>query len=204
MPPVRTPYQAAARQQLRATLLEAARELLRERRWTDITMAQIAAASGVSRQTLYNEFGSRSGFVQTYLLYDANRILTVVEEAIQGAGESPAETIEEAFRAFLETIAEDPLAVTILSGDDPDGLLTLVTTRGGPVLQIAATRLGDAISARWPTARTDDVQLLAEHLVRLAISHAALPDDDAAATAKAIAQLLSPFAEIALLRAKLD
>jgi AcrR family transcriptional regulator len=82
VPPVRTPYQAAARQQLRETLLEAARDLLRERRWTDITMAQIATASGVSRQTLYNEFGSRSGFVQTYLLYDANRILTIVEDAI--------------------------------------------------------------------------------------------------------------------------
>jgi AcrR family transcriptional regulator len=184
-------------------LLEAARELLRTRRWTDITMADIATASGVSRQTLYNEFGSRAGFVQTYLLYDADRILSAVEDAITSAPPEPLPTIDQAFRVFLQTIADDPLAVTVLSGDDPDGLLALVTTRGGPVLQVAAQRLGGAIHSKWPQAGADDVQILAEQLVRLAISHAALPDDDIAETARAIAQLLAPFAEVALLRADL-
>jgi AcrR family transcriptional regulator len=203
MPPVRSPHQVAARQLLRTTLLEAARELLRTRRWTDITMADIATASGVSRQTLYNEFGSRAGFVQTYLLYDADRILSAVEQAVAAADPEPLATIEHAFRIFLQTIAEDPLAVTILSGDDPDGLLALVTTRGGPVLQVAAQRLGGAIHLKWPQAGANDVQVLAEQLVRLAISHAALPDDDMGETAKAIAHLLAPFAEVALLRADL-
>ena len=204
MPSARTSFQAAARQALRVTLLESARELLRQRRWTDITMANIATAAGVSRQTLYNEFGTRSGFVQAYLLYDADRILSAVEDAINGASDSPAETIEQAFRAFLETISDDPLAVTVLSGDDPDGLLALVTTRGGPVLLVAAMRLGGAIHAKWPQAAAADVQILAEQLVRLAISHATLPDAEPATTARAISQLLTPFAEVALLRAALD
>ncbi len=204
MTSTRSPYQAAARQALRSTLLEAARELLRQRRWNDITMAEISTAAGVSRQTLYNEFGSRSGFVQAYLLYDADRILSAVERAIESAGPEPAITIEHAFQVFLETISDDPLAVTVVSGDDPDGLLALVTTRGGPVLQIAAMRLGGAIQVKWPEAAAADVQLLAEQLVRLAISHAALPDGETAATAKAISQLLTPFAEVALLRAEID
>ena len=199
----RTSFQAAAREALRLTLLEAARELLRERRWTDITMANIATAAGVSRQTLYNEFGTRSGFVQAYLLYDADRILSAVEVAIRDAPDSADATIEHAFRVFLETIADDPLAVTVLSGDDPDGLLALVTTRGGPVLMIAAQRLGGAIHVKWPQAAAADVQILAEQLVRLAISHAALPDAEPAKSARAISQLLAPFAEVALLRAEL-
>lgn len=203
MPPNRPPHLLAAREALRGTLLEVARELLRQRRWNDITMAEIASGAQVSRQTLYNEFGSRSGFVQAYLLYDADRILGAVEHAIESSPNEPAATIEQAFRVFLGTIAEDPLAVTVLSGDDPDGLLALVTTRGGPVLMIAAQRLGGAISAKWPQAGTAEVQLFAEQLVRLAISHAALPDADPAVTAVAISQLLTPFAEIALLRAEI-
>ena len=204
MPPIRSSFQAAARQAVRTTLLQAARDLLRQRRWNDITMAEIATSAGVSRQTLYNEFRSRSGFVQAYLLYDADRILSAVEHAIVSAGEAPADTIEHAFFVFLETVADDPLAVTMISGDDPDGLLALVTTRGGPVLQIAAQRLGGAIHAKWPKADAADVQLFAEQLVRLAISHAALPDGEMAATATAIAQLLTPFAEVALLRAEIE
>jgi AcrR family transcriptional regulator len=199
--PARPPHQAAARELLRTTLLEAARELLRERSWTEITMAEIAAGASVSRQTLYNEFGTRQGFVQAYLLYDADRILSAVEGAIDRAGGDPRTAIEGAFRTFLETMATDPLAMTVLAGDDPDGLLALVTTRGRPVLQIAAARLGGAIAARWPAADEADVRLLAEQLVRLAISHGALPDTEPEQAATSIADLLTPFAELALLRA---
>jgi AcrR family transcriptional regulator len=194
----RSPFQAAARDLLRTTLLESARELLRTRSWTEITMADISTSAGVSRQTLYNEFGSRAQFVEAYLFYDADRILTAVEQAITAAGDDPAEALEQAFRVFMETIIEDPLAVTVLSGNDPDNLLTLVTTRGAPVLQVAAMRLGGAIQASWPQADPADVTLLAEELVRLALSHAMLRSADPAEAAAGVSKLLTPFAEIAL------
>jgi AcrR family transcriptional regulator len=194
----RSTAQSAARQLLRQSLLEAARQLLRERPWPEITMSHLATAAGVSRQTLYNEFGTRQGFVEAYLLYDADRILSVVEQAIESAGGDPAVTIEVAFSQFLETMQDDPLAVSVLAGTDNDGLLPLVTTRGGPVLAIAAYRLGGAIQRSWPQAAPEDVQLLAEELVRLALSHAMLPQGDIAAAAKQVAVLLTPFAVQAL------
>lgn len=195
----RTPYQMAARELLRTTLLESARALLRERRWSAITMAEIAAGAGVSRQTLYNEFGSRTEFVQSFVLHDADRILSAVESAISDAGGDPRATIEHAFHSFLELIVDDPLAISVLSGDDPDNVLRMVTTQGGPVLDIAATRLGDAISATWPAADPSDVARLSKLLVRTAISHAMLPDgDDRRAAARDVADLLTPFAERAL------
>lgn len=201
MASTRTPFQAAARDLLRTTLLEGARELLRDRHWNDITMAEIAASAKVSRQTVYNEFGNRQGFVQAYLMYDADRILTAVERAVESAGGVPRDAIEQAFRVFLEHIARDPLAITVVSGDDPDGLLALVTTRGRPVLQVAADRLAAVVQANWPSADPQDVLLLSEQLVRLAISHAALPDGEPVLVAPSIADLLTPFAELALLRA---
>ena len=54
-----TPYAVAARALLRDTLLDAARRELEQRAWSEVTMADIALAAGVSRQTLYKEFGSR-------------------------------------------------------------------------------------------------------------------------------------------------
>lgn len=196
----RTRYQLAARELLRTTLLESARELLRERRWQDITMADIAAGAAVSRQTLYNEFGNRGEFVQAYLLYDADRILRAIEDAIVSAGGDPERTLRHAFTVFLETIADDPLALAVLSGEDDDGLLMLVTTQGAPVLQIAGSRLGGAIQRVWPQADPADVEIFSEHLVRLAISHAALPGPDPRVTADAVAAVLTPFAEQALQR----
>lgn len=196
--PTRPAYQTAAKQLLHTALLDSARALLRDRAWPDITMSDIASGAGVSRQTLYNEFGSRSGFVAAYLLYDADRILTVVEEAIAGAGGEPGPTIRIAFQRFLETIEVDPLAISVLAGTDSDGLLTLVTTRGGPVLGIAAARLGVAISRMWPEAAEVDVRLLSGELVRLAISHTMLPQGTPVEAAERIAALLTPFAEQAL------
>ena len=113
------------------------------------------------------------------------------------AGE-PGPTIELAFRRFLETIEADPLAISIVSGTDPDNVLALVTTRGGPVLGIAAGRLASAIAAMWPQAADDDVQLLAEELVRLALSHAMLPQVSPADAGARVRALLTPFAEQAL------
>ncbi len=52
-------YPTAARQLLRDTLLDAMRELMAEREWGQISMAEVARVAGVSRQTLYKEFGTR-------------------------------------------------------------------------------------------------------------------------------------------------
>ena len=60
----RTPYAVAARELLRNTVFEAARHELSTRRWNEVTMADVAAAAGVSRQTLYKEFGSRDEFAR--------------------------------------------------------------------------------------------------------------------------------------------
>ncbi|WP_181768899.1 TetR/AcrR family transcriptional regulator, partial [Streptomyces albidus (ex Kaewkla and Franco 2022)] len=45
----------------RETLLEAAHEAAGNQPWTGVRMVDVAAAAGVSRQTLYNEFGTKEG-----------------------------------------------------------------------------------------------------------------------------------------------
>jgi AcrR family transcriptional regulator len=193
--PERTPYAVAARELLRDTLLDAARDLLGQRDWADITMADIAKAAGVSRQTLYSEFGSRAEFAQALFLREADRFLAAVEQAVNSNLEDPVTALAAAFDVFLTAAAENPLIRSVVSGEGNETLLPYVTTQGQAVVGQAAERLAAVISAGWPHVDRDAIGLLAECVVRLAISYAALPTGPAGITAGSVATLLGPYLE---------
>jgi AcrR family transcriptional regulator len=191
-----TPYAVAARALLRDTLLDAARRELEQRAWSEVTMADIAAAAGVSRQTLYKEFGSRESFAQAFVLREAERFIAAVETALDAHLDDPIAALSAAFGLFLDAAAEDPLIRAAIAGSGE--MLPLLTTQGEPLVQGAAERLCAAILARWPQAAPHDAALLAECLVRLGISYVALPVAPAGMTATSIAELLGPYIERAL------
>jgi AcrR family transcriptional regulator len=191
----RTPYALAARELLRNTLLDGARDELQRRPWAEITMADIAAAAGVSRQTLYKEFGSREAFAQALVLRESDRFLFAVEQAVREHLDDPATALSAAFEVFLTAAAEDPLLRTLLAGEGAYSLLALITTEGAPVVESATERLCAIILAGWPTVAPADARLLAECLVRLAISYAALPAGPTGMTAASVTTLLGPYIE---------
>lgn len=159
-------------------------------------MADVAVAAGVSRQTLYKEFGSREAFAQAFVLREADRFIVAVETALDAHLDDPIAALTAAFGLFLTAAAEDPLIRAAITGTGE--MLPFVTTQGQPLVQGAAERLSVAILARWPQAAPDDAALLAECLVRLGISYVALPVGPAGMTAASIAQLLGPYIERAL------
>lgn len=191
-----TPYAVAARELLRETLFDAARRELERRDWSEVTMAEIATAAGVSRQTLYKEFGSREAFAQAFVLREADGFIATVEGALDAHLDDPRAALAAAFGRFLAAAAEDPLIRAAIAG--PGEMLPFVTTQGQPLVQGAAERLRIAILARWPQAAAHDAALLAECLVRLAISYATLPVGPAGMTASSIAELLGPYIDRAL------
>jgi AcrR family transcriptional regulator len=191
----RTPYAEAAHELLRNTLLDAARDELERRGWAQITMSDIATAAGVSRQTLYKEFGSRDEFAQAFVMREVDRFLEAVEVAVREHLNDPATALSAAFNVFLTAAAEDPLVRTLLTGDEAYSLLALVTTQGEPVVAGATKRLSAIILSGWSTVNPADARLLAECLVRLAISYAALPAGPTGMTAASVTTLLGPFIE---------
>jgi AcrR family transcriptional regulator len=193
--PERVPYSVAARQLLRDTLLDAARDQLVSRRWADVTMADIALAAGVSRQTLYKEFRSRDQFAEALAMREADRFLLAVEDAINAHLDDPASALAAAFDVFLQAAGENSLVRTIVRGDGAEELLALFTTHGKPLVQSAAERLTIVMLASWPLLERPDAELLSECLVRLAISYAALPTGPASMTAASVARLLGPYIE---------
>ena len=194
----RTPYPQAARQLLRETLFGAARDALEQGSWSEITMADIASAAGVSRQTLYKEFGSRDEFAQAFVIHEGERFLDGVEAAVREHLDDPRAAVGAALGVFLRSAGEDPLVRILLSDDGTGGMLPFVTTQGMPVVHWATARLTATIEEGWPEAPPAKVRLLAESLVRLAISYITAPSESPETTAVRAGELLGPFIDEAL------
>lgn len=185
-----------SRSLLRRTLLEAARELAADRPWKGVTMAAIAARAGVSRQTVYNEFGSRPGLTQALVVHELQEFLAAVEGAIREHADDPATAVAAAIEVFLRAASEDPLVAAVTGEDGRDELLPLVTSRGEPLLRIGRERLAAIIGETWPTvAGPEEREFLAETIMRLGLSYVVLPipPDQTRVTAEGVARLLRPY-----------
>ncbi|GAA2400351.1 TetR family transcriptional regulator [Streptomyces coeruleofuscus] len=68
----------------RESLLDAAYAALARRPWSAVRMVDVAAAAGVSRQTLYNEFGSKDGLARALVRREADGYLAGVDRALTG------------------------------------------------------------------------------------------------------------------------
>jgi AcrR family transcriptional regulator len=192
------PYAVAARELLRSRLLEAVAALLRERDWADVTMAQIAREAGVSRQTVYNEFGSRAVLAQAYVLWEADRFLATVDAAVRSHLDDPVRAVSAAFATFLAAAHDHPLVRALVTAGGAHELLPLITTQGQPLHDRATTALALSFTEHWPQVGRADAHLLADAVVRLAISHAAMPAGSSQMTARSLGRLLGPFVERAV------
>lgn len=173
-------------------LLDAVGELLADDLWRDVTMAGVAERAGVSRQTLYNAFGSREELAQAYLMREAERFLAAIEDAVASNVADPRRALRCAAELFLSLVSSHPMVRAIGTAEGEE-LVALATTRGGVLLATMTARLAELIRSSWPEVDPDGARLLAETLVRLAISHAVLPSAAPERTAAEISRTLGPF-----------
>ncbi|GGC66365.1 TetR family transcriptional regulator [Hoyosella rhizosphaerae] len=168
-------YQEAARRLLRDSVLDAVRELLDEKEWSDITMAEVARNAGVSRQTLYNEFESRQGVAQQYILRLVDHFLDEVNEAVVNHPGDARGAISDAFQRFLSAATQDPAVRWALLGRAKAEILSLITTDGWPVLERAVERLAQIMQCNWPKLNEREAQVTATYVGRIALSFIAIP-----------------------------
>ncbi|MGP3972863.1 TetR/AcrR family transcriptional regulator [Streptomyces sp. 8N114] len=103
----------------RETLLDAAHVAVRAQPWAVVRMVDVAAAAGVSRQTLYNEFGSKEGL-------GAALVDRLLEDFVDGAGRAvaeasrsgadPAACCAAAAHWILRTARAEPIVRAALTG----------------------------------------------------------------------------------------
>lgn len=105
LPPKR-PYELGKRleqmEASRAAILRAARAQLEERGYRRLTMEGLAAASGVTRQTIHNLFGTKTGVLEAVfdLIALESGMARMREVMMQPPGEAQLERFVEIFCSF--------------------------------------------------------------------------------------------------------
>ncbi len=181
------------RVRLREALLDAAAAMIRENGWRATRMADVAAAAGVSRQTLYQYFGSREALEAALVLREADRFLREVEQAVDNHADNPHEALAAAFEVFRAAVARNPLITSIIVRDGSGELMSMLDAHGTTLLDTARDRLEAVCHAAWPEVARADHRLLTEAVVRLGISHLTMPGSSSALTGAGVARLLGPF-----------
>ena len=191
----RVPYAEASRVLLRDSILDGMREQLLVRDWSSITLTDVARAAGISRQTIYNEFGSRQGLAEGYALRLADRLVDAVAHAINRNVGQVYDAFLEGFRAFFAESASDPLVISLLTGAAKPDLLQIITIGSGPIISRCSTRLQETFQSSWIRSSDEDAGVLARAIVRLAMSYVSMPPEADHDVARDLARLMSPFAE---------
>lgn len=179
------------RARLRAEVLEAMYQAVMAGSYSSTSMAELAARVGVSRQTLYNEFGSREGLVAALAQRENDAILSEVVSTLDRYPDNLAGGVAAAVEAVLNRAADDPLTKALLGGD-PD-LLPVFTTRAEPLLEQARAAITAYARGHYPELADEDVAALTDTVVRLAHSHVVLPHDPPQHVAARIARLVERF-----------
>ncbi|MEV7087161.1 TetR/AcrR family transcriptional regulator [Streptomyces sp. NPDC093085] len=140
----------------REALLSAAQSALADQPWSAVRMVDVAAAGGVSRQTLYNEFGSKDGLARALVRREADRYLHGVERLLRERADAADRLVAVAEWTVGEARAR-PLLRALLTGCWGEWLPAPRPVKAGaPQSGIPAQRRADA----GPPATTELVALV--------------------------------------------
>ena len=184
---------------VRERLLDAAAEITTTGGWSAVTMAKVGALAGVSRQTVYNEYGGKPALGQAMVLREVDLFLGVVAQELD-SHDDLVEAIRAAAEQILLTARRNRLLHAVLAsahrvsaGDGAGGdneLLPFLTT--GPLMSPARTVIAARL-ARFPGLGVSPEELDAaiDAIIRLVLSHVMQPGGDPAGTADHLAWIAS-------------
>ncbi len=177
---------------LRERIVATAVETTLAQGWSQVTMARLADAVGVSRQTVYNEVGGKPALAEAMILAELERFLSIVTAAFDDHPTDLVAAIEAATTGVLRLARGNDLLKAVVSathGADTE-LLPLLTTHAESLLESAKMVVAERV-------RTYDVPL-DEHLdpaidmvVRVVLSHVMQPSGPPAETAADLAWIAS-------------
>jgi len=174
---------------MRERVIDAAITMTTEAGWAEVTMARLADAVGVSRQTVYNEIGSKPRLAEAMILHELERFLGLVTVAFDAHPTDLVAAIREASRAVLEASQDNPLLRAIVSathGADTE-LLPLLTTHAGALLSTAKAVVVERVAPYDVGLSPTQLDAAIDAVVRVVLSHVMQPSAAPARTADDIA-----------------
>ncbi|WP_309648394.1 TetR family transcriptional regulator [Nocardioides sp.] len=180
LPPVET---------MRERVVDAAVGLTSEMGWSHVTMAKLADAVGVSRQTVYNEIGTKAGLAEAMILRELDRFMGVVSVAFDAHPDDLVGAIQGASQTVLELAHGNPLLHAVVSathGADTE-LLPLLTTHADSLLVVAKGVIAERIAPYGLDLGPARLDAAIDMVVRVVLSHVMQPSGSPEDTARDIA-----------------
>jgi AcrR family transcriptional regulator len=178
---------------LRQRLVSAAVDLTLAHGWAQVTMAGLAAEVGVSRQTVYNEIGTRPALAEAMILAELDRFLEAVTEAFDHHHDDLVAAIEAASAAVLRLAQGNQLLKAVVSathGADTE-LLPLLTTHSEPLLAAAKQVVAERVAAYDVPLDGARLDAAIDVVVRVVLSHVMQPSATPERTAADLAWIAS-------------
>ncbi|MEV7446259.1 TetR family transcriptional regulator [Streptomyces sp. NPDC091204] len=187
--PVPDSPRVAWRKQMRQRVLDAARELTCEAGWDQVSLSAVAARAEVSRPSVYKEFGNRAGLGRALVVVETQQFLVGVADALYPGVPDPHDCLRAAILYVLKEADNQPLirAVVEAARKGSDSLLPYLTARADPIFDAGHTLVQGWLATRYPQQRTESVELAADVIVRMTISHLLLPSDEKHLTPQRVA-----------------
>lgn len=157
--------------------------------WSGVTMAKLADAVGVSRQTVYNEVGTKAGLAEAMILAELERFMGVVDRAFDAHSGDLVGAIRASAHDVLVHAADNPLLHAVVSathGADTE-LLPLLTTHAQSLLATAKQVISARVAPYPLDLPAERVDAMTDIIVRVVLSHVMQPSDDPGATADSLA-----------------
>lgn len=180
------------RAQLRAEVLDAAAAEIAAGGWPRLRMQAVADQVGVSRRTLYNEFGSKPHLAAALVERSVDRLGETVVRTFDHAADLPTGW-HDAVLAVLDDADRDPVLGAVLTETSSPDFLPLLTSAGRPAIDQATAGMCAAARRRWPHLPEDRTRLAAHATVRLVISHFLRPGPSYGHAAREISELVTGY-----------
>ncbi|WP_326598906.1 TetR/AcrR family transcriptional regulator [Streptomyces sp. NBC_01803] len=158
----------------RESLLRAARDALERRPWPMVRMVEIATDAGVSRQTLYNEFGDKAGLGSALAERQVTALLDEFGSFCADEHRTPAAILAGTTDWIVRAAHADVLVHGALVGC-PGARLPRSAWGPGALIAELRDRAVRALARRTPPAEAAGLPHRCETAIRLAVSHLVAP-----------------------------
>ena len=174
-----TDVRSDSRVQRRERLLDATAAIVINDGWACVTMSRLAAALQISRQSVYNELGSKDKLAVALVTRENDRFLAAVQLRLLANQDDMTAAVAAAVQAALDQAEGNPLIKAVVSGShgNEDVLLPLLTVRPEPVLEAAVAMMTEFADQHWAgrVGPADQLHELMDAVVRLTLSHLVQP-----------------------------
>ncbi|TDU91088.1 TetR family transcriptional regulator [Kribbella voronezhensis] len=185
-------FGARTKRRLREELLDAAYDAIVTGGYDGLRMADVGRRTGVSRQTVYNEFGDKWGVLQAVAARETERFLVDVNAALADHAD-PIDGLRAAVERALVLASDNPLVKAALTAPGSDQASQVLTTRGQQVLELSHQRLDAHVREHWPEIAPDDASTCVDIALRVVLSHIVNPGPPPTVVADQVARVLGPF-----------